>query len=380
MLSRRHAIALLAITLLAAPLLAQPPAPPISSQPNPDSTLTFRYKDPTATKVELSTDASIIPIPLEKDAATGIWSATTPVLPPHIYSYHFTADGLSRLDPGNPRVTVNLRSIANMIELPGASPQPWDANDVPHGLVHHHTYTSTVVLGLPQNQDQFYVYTPPNYDPGAKTRYPVLYLLHGYSDDASGWTAVGQANYILDNLIAGGKIKPMIVVMPLGYGDMSFVNTTVDVWRTPATVDHNVELYTKALLTEVLPRVEATYHVSARREDRAIAGLSMGGLESLSIGLLHPDLFAYVGGFSSGLQSEGLTDKFTSLDPKSANLRLLWIACGTSDHLIDPNRKFIAFLKSKNMPVTTIETPGQHTWLVWRDNLIHFTPLLFQSK
>ena len=142
----------------------------------------------------------------------------------------------------------------------------------------------------------------------------------------------------------------------------------------------NVDLFAKALLTEVLPRVEAEYHVSKDREHRAIAGLSMGGLESLSIGLSNTDTFAYVGGFSSAPPTEGYETALAGLTPQKAALRVLWIACGTEDHLIDANRKFIAFLKTKNMPVTAVETPGLHTWMVWRDNLIHFTPLLFQGK
>ena len=171
----------------------------------------------------------------------------------------------------------------------------------------------------------------------------------------------------------------MVVVMPLGYGDLSFLHTH-DVWDDPAAIDHNTDLFAKALLTEVLPRVESEYHVSKDRSDRAIAGLSMGGLESLEIGLTHTEQFAWIGGFSSAVHNLNYTQKLASLDPKNANLRLLWIACGTEDNLVKPNRKLVDFLKTKEMPVTQIETPGLHTWLVWRDNLLHFTPLLFQQK
>jgi enterochelin esterase family protein len=166
--------------------------------------------------------------------------------------------------------------------------------------------------------------------------------------------------------------------MPLGYGDLAFLRTH-DVWDDPATIDHNTDLFTKALLTEVLPRVESEYHVSKDRNDRAITGLSMGGLESLEVGLTHTNQFAWVGGFSSAVHNLNYTTTLASLDPKTASLRLLWIACGTEDSLINPNRKLVAFLKTKDMPVTQIETPGLHTWLVWRDNLIHFAPLLFQK-
>jgi enterochelin esterase family protein len=265
-----------------------------------------------------------------------------------------------------------------MLTVPGAAPQPWEDTNVPHGILHRHIYTTSTVLGLPDNQSGYFVYTPPGYDEKAKQPYPVLYLLHGWSDSDSGWSAVGRANLILDNLLAAGKIKPMVVVMPLGYGDLAFLRTH-DVWDDPATIDHNTDLFTKALLTEVLPRVESEYHVSKDRNDRAITGLSMGGLESLEVGLTHTGQFAWIGAFSSAVHNLDYTKALASLDPKTANLRLLWIACGTEDNLINPNRRLVDFLKTKDMPVTQIETPGLHTWLVWRDNLVHFAPLLFQK-
>ncbi len=356
----------------------RPAGPVRSPEVHADRTITFRYRDPAALKAAVAIDVNGAPLPMEKDA-DGIWSVTTPAMAPEIYGYHFVVDGISRLDSSNPQATPNLVGLSNLVEVPGDGPQPWDARDVPHGIVHHHTYKTATVLGLSENQSDYYVYTPPGYDEKAKQSYPVLYLLHGWSDDASGWTAVGQANLILDNLLAEGKIKPMVVVMPLGYGDMAFVHDH-DVWNHASTIDHNVSLFEKSLLTEVLQQVEAEYRVSKRREDRAITGLSMGGLESLTIGLEHTDMFAYVGGFSSAVHQLDATQTFATLDPKKADLKLLWIACGVDDQLIAPNRKFIEWLKGKNMPVTQIETPGRHTWSVWRDNLIHFTPLLFGEK
>jgi enterochelin esterase-like enzyme len=160
---------------------------------------------------------------------------------------------------------------------------------------------------------------------------------------------------------------------------MSFLHGH-DVWNNPAVVVHNTTLFTTALLTEVLPRVEAEYRVSKKREDRAIAGLSMGGLESLQTGLTHTGQFAWIGGFSSAVHTHNFSEQFPNLNPKAAHLRLLWIACGTEDKLLAPNRQLIEFLKSRQIPVTQIETPGMHSWLVWRDNLIHFAPLLFQPK
>jgi enterochelin esterase family protein len=167
--------------------------------------------------------------------------------------------------------------------------------------------------------------------------------------------------------------------MPLGYGDMKFVNSGHGAWDDDAAVAHNMALFSQALLTEILPQVESAYHVSKNRNDRAITGLSMGGLESLTIGLTHPDQFGWVGGFSSAMGHRE-KDELAALSGRSAGLHLLWIACGKEDDLITRNRNFIAWLKSKDVPVTAIETPGGHTWMVWRDNLAHFAPLLFKDR
>ena len=382
LLARRTSIRIVAALLaFSAPLSLSPQAPARfrSTDIHPDRSVTFSYKNAAATSVALSLEGVAKPIPMEKDDAAGVWSVTTQPLAPEIYSYHFEVDGNRQLDPLNPHTTLNLVSISNQITVPGDTPQPWEDTNVPHGTLHHHIYTTAIVLGLPENQNAYFVYTPPGYDEKSKKPYPVLYLLHGWSDSDSGWSAVGHANLILDNLLAAGKIKPMIVVMPLGYGDIAFVRNH-GVWDDPAVIDHNTDLFSKALLTEVLPRVESEYHAAKDRNDRAIAGLSMGGLESVQIGLTHTDKFAWIGGFSSAVHNLNFTEKFASLDPKTADLHLLWIACGTEDSLIEPNRKLVVFLKTKEMPVTPIETPGLHTWLVWRDNLINFAPLLFQQK
>jgi enterochelin esterase family protein len=228
------------------------------------------------------------------------------------------------------------------------------------------------------NRD-FFVYTPPGYDSRGKQAYPVLYLLHGYSDDGRAWTAVGRANVILDNLIAQGKAKPMIVVMPLGYGAPEVLAPNSGVFRDRAITQRNFDKFREALLAEVMPRVEAAYLVAKDRNSRAIAGLSMGGAESLLTGLNTLDKFAWIGAFSSGGISEEFDKEFPALDSKSAQqLRLLWIACGTDDHLIEINRKLRAWLASKGIPHADIETPGLHTWLVWRRNLTEFSSLLFR--
>ena len=263
------------------------------------------------------------------------------------------------------------------MHVAGSLSLPWELNDVPHGVTHHHFYKSAVA----QDDRDYYVYTPPNYDPAAKQSYPVLYLLHGYSDDARGWTAVGHVNVILDNLIARGKAKPMIVVMPLGYGTMEFVKLGWSVWSSSHTElrDNNFKKFSEALLTEVMPRVEREYRITKDRTSRAIAGLSMDGSESLLTGLNNLDKFSWIGAFSSGGIPDDFQKDFPSLDPKAnQQLHLLWIACGTEDQLITVNRSLREWLKAKGAKATEIETPGAHTWMVWRRNLAEFVPLLFR--
>jgi enterochelin esterase family protein len=207
----------------------------------------------------------------------------------------------------------------------------------------------------------------------------VLYLLHGFSDDASGWTAVGRANVILDNLIAQGKTKPMIVVMPLGYGAPEIVPRGFGAFNNDELRKRNFEKFSQALISEVIPQVETTYLVVKDRKSRAIAGLSMGGSESLLTGLNALDKFAWVGAFSSGGITEDFSAEFPALDSKAnQQLRLLWIACGTDDRLIDINRKLRTWLASKGVQHTDIETPGAHTWMVWRRNLTELSALLFR--
>jgi enterochelin esterase family protein len=353
-----------------------------SHEVNPDSTLTFRYAAPNATKVSLSIDASPKPLPMTRDDH-GVWSVTTPVLPPEFYHYTFYEDGRPRTDPLNPAFVRNLLNPGSVALLPGSPAAPWELSAVPHGRVDHHIYTTHIAKNLPQNQESYVVYTPPGYDPQHKGGYPVLYLLHGWSDTEYAWTEEGHADAILDRLLADGKVVPMIVVMPLGYGDFDFVMHGFKAWREPASVSDNVDLYRKMLLTEIIPAVEHDYDTAPGRDNRAIAGLSMGGLESLTIGLSHTDQFAWVGGMSSAVfdaNNAVFESYLPHLNATSADLRLLWIACGKTDGLITGNRQFIAWTKTRGFDPVAVETPGAHTWLTWRDNLVALAPLLFKTK
>jgi enterochelin esterase-like enzyme len=360
---------------LPAAILAQQPALN-SHEVHPDGTLTLRYYAPSAQNVSVRLDYDLNPLPMSK-GADGVWTLTTAPLQPALHMYTLVSDGTSVLDPFNSSVEASYVYLDDEVTVPGP-PQLWDPGDVPHGVVHHHIYKTGVLKGLPGDLEEYYVYTPPGYDPAAGKSYPVLYLLHGWGEAANGWTRSGQANFILDHLIAEGKAAPMIVVMPLGYGDLSFVTSGFGVWNDDEKVASNVGLFSKALLSEILPQVEGGYRASARREDRAIAGLSMGGGQSLTIGLNHPEAFAWVGGFSSAVKPSRADAVFPGLDAKRSP-SLLWISCGTADVLIKPNRDFVAWLKSKALNPIAVETPGIHNWPVWRDNLIHFAPLLFHG-
>jgi enterochelin esterase-like enzyme len=377
-LKKLHSAAVLSAILAGAAAIAaaQPTAPPpplVSPDVHPDRAVTFRFKDPNAQAVTFNLEGAK-PVPMTKDDQ-GVWTVTTAALEPDIYGYSFVADGVGLLDPNNSSVKPNYLFLSNMVHVPGANPLPWEVADVKHGEIHHQFYKSAII----GDQRDLFVYTPPGYDAKGKTKYPVLYLLHGYSDDASGWTAVGKANVILDNLIAQGKAKPMIIVMTLGYGAPDIVIRGGPGFRDTNLRQRNFDNYRQALLTEVIPMVEHDYQVSTKQTDRAIAGLSMGGAESLYVGLNNPDKFAWIGAFSSGGLTEDFAAQFPEVTSKiNSQIKLLWIACGTDDRLIEFNHKAIAWLKTKDVKLTPIETPGAHTWMVWRRNLIEFSSLLFR--
>jgi enterochelin esterase-like enzyme len=357
------------------PQSQQPPALIVSPEVHADRSVTFRFRDPNAKELLLNLEGTN-PQPMQKDDQ-GVWSITTKPLEPDYYGYSFLADGVNLTDPSNYLMKTNLLSQSNMVHVPGPSSLPWETNDVAHGVVHHHFYHSAVV----GDDRDYFVYTPPGYDPASEKRYPVLYLQHGYSDGADGWTTVGRANFILDNLIAQGKAKPMLIVMTLGYGAPEILSRSSGAFRDSSLRRRNMDKFGGALITEVMPQVEQAYHVISGRDARAIAGLSMGGAESLYVGLNHLDRFAWVGSFSAGGLGDDFNAEFPLLDSKANDqLHVLWIACGTEDRLVEPNRKFREWLTSKGVKHTDIETPGMHTWMVWRRNLATFAPLLFQSQ
>lgn len=342
-----------------------------SHEVHSDGTITFRYLDTGAKHVEVSVGGLKAPVSMTN--TDGVWSATTPQLSPEIYWYYFIVDGQSQMDPLNGVVLPNYVYLNNVVVVPGATPQLWEATDVPHGELHHHFYKSRYSNEVPGERREdyryaapnhsmeyrdYYVYTPPGYDPKNSHRYPILYLLHGYAQTAADWTVPGGANFILDNLITANKTKPMILVIPVCYG-----------WALDNCSD--------AVLNEVMPQVEAEYRVLNDRNHRAIAGLSLGAMESLYIAFNHPELFAWVGSFSAG-DMRNLPHPLP-MDHTRISFRQLWISCGVNDALLPKNRQLIADLKEKGFSLTTVETPGTHDWTAWHYSLIHFVPLIFQK-
>ncbi|HEY4323985.1 MAG TPA: alpha/beta hydrolase-fold protein [Mucilaginibacter sp.] len=354
--------------------------PRIVSPEVTDGKITFRLKAPNAKQVMVDLAGS--PRQAMQKGDNGVWTLTTSALEPDIYPYTFSVDSVTMPDPGNPMIKPIYKTSAgqSLVRVPGPSTLSWEINDVPHGNISHHFYKSTII----GDDRDYYVYTPPGYDAKRKEPYPVLYLFHGVTDEASAWTAAGRANFILDNLIAEGKAEPMIIVNTLGYGNPDNIMTGTAFGK-----------FGDALLHEVIPQVEKEYHASKSASKRAVAGLSMGGAESLMIGLNHPDVFNYVGAFSSAevmygaqmrpnngteLQNAPVYQKvFPDLNSDiNKSLKLLWISCGTEDFLININREYKSWLTSKGVKYTAIETPGAHTWMVWRRNLTAFAPLLFK--
>jgi enterochelin esterase-like enzyme len=346
----------------------------VSPEVSPDKRVTFRLKAPNAKEVTLRCEGTKGGA-MQKDEK-GVWSITTEPMEPDIYAYSFSVDGVKVIDPANPLLKYNLLDTVSQVHVPGPATLAWEINNVPHGVVHRHLYHSSIM----GDERPFLVYTPPGYDLTAKQQYPVLYLLHGYSDAEDAWVSVGRANIILDNLIARGQARPMLIVMPLGYGNKEVIANGWAGLRNTAVWQDSIVKFRDVLLKEIIPQVERAYNVQRNWYGRAIAGLSMGGTQSLFIGLNDLDHFAWIGAFSSG----GLDADFEKTYPGvnegiNPRLHLLWIACGQQDGLIGINQKLVDWLKAKNVRFTWGPTPGTHSFTVWRRYLAELAPLLFAS-
>ena len=339
------------------------PAPVVSPSLHEDGRVTFRIQAPNAESVSVSGEMKKGRIELEK-GDRGIWSATTEPIEPGLYGYSFTVDGLKMLDPGNPELKPGRSPKTSILYIPGDN--PFDFRDVPHGTVHHHAYHSKPI----DRFRELLVYTPPEYETGSSS-FPLLILQHGHSDKFSSWTGYGKAHWILDNLIADEKAKPMIVAMLDGHPiPESYGNS-----RSP----ENTEELRKDLMEVVLPMLESKYRIKGGREHRAIAGLSMGGLHALSIGFHELDTFSTIASFSGAIPDPSVTEPALT-DSKNTNekLNLLWIACGKDDFLLQENKKLIATLEENGIEHEWHLTEGGHSWPIWRDYLSRLAPLLFR--
>jgi enterochelin esterase family protein len=340
----------------------------VSPEVQQDRRVTFRVRAPKASEVSLFGDWMT---PNTQQAMTrdeqGVWSTITGPLEPGLAIYTFTVDGVTTPDPVNARIKLRARTSASLVDVPGRPPELWEARDVPHGAVEVNWEKSKVT----GDTRAYYVYTPPGYDPGRSTRYPVLYLLHGNNDTAAGWTDVGKANFILDNLLAEKKALPMIIVMPWGhavpYGGPQSNNTAT---------------FERYLVGEVIPQVERKYRVARGRENRAIVGLSMGGGHALQIGLGHLELFSALGAFSSAVPGN-FESRFKPLldDPEGTNKKLkqLWIGCGRQDPAFERNQGLSDLLTAHKVTHTFHPTEGLHNFSVWRRYLVEVAPLLFRK-
>jgi len=372
---RLSLLPLLALALIAPRVLAQTPAP-APAPPRPkrilspeiaeDHHVTFRVRAPQAQAVELRGQWTTDKLALAKDEE-GVWSLTTGPVEAGVWEYSVIIDGLTMIDPANSVMKPQRFPSASILHIPGTPPNVWDFQDVPHGAVHQHTYLSKA-LGRPRD---CVIYTPPGYETDTTRTYPLLVLQHGSGDNQQTWVTHGKANWILDNLIAQGKARPMIILMIDGHPLGAFPREGSD--RTKA-----MEAFRDELFQDAIPLTEARYRVEKDAAHRAIAGLSMGGWQSLSIGLSSLDRFGAIGSFSGAPPEESfVAPAFADVAGTNQHLKLLWIAVGKDDFLREKNELFVARLTEAKVNHEWHVTEGAHSWPVWRGYLAEFAPKLF---
>ena len=334
-----------------------------------DGKVTFSLSTPEASKqVELQAQWAKDHIPLTA-VKPGQWGVTLEAVPPGVWEYHFVIDGVSVIDPTNPQIKPQRKPSHSILHIPGTPPNAWDWRDVPHGTVHQQSYPSKV---LGRRRDML-VYTPPGYEQAPDRKFPLLVLQHGSGDQHDTWVQHGKAHWILDNLIADGKAVPMMIVMIDGHPLGQVAREAKDSDKLDAMTAFERELFEDAL-----PLVEATYRVEAAAEKRALAGLSMGGAQTLGVGLTHADRFGWLGCFSGAMPAGDRMHKaLDNKDSLNSRLKLFWIGCGEGDFLLEKNNELIALLKEKGVTHEWHLTAGNHSWPVWRGYLTEFAPRLF---
>ena len=367
---------------------------------NPDGTVTFRYQAPKAVKVTLSGDF----LPTQKmtfnmggqemsfdapgvaelkEGRNGVWEYTTDFkVAPDMYTYTYSVDGKTVIDDNNIWVNRDISSLTSALIVPGGRADLYTIQDVPHGTVSKVWYESATA-GFDRRLS---VYTPAGYEQNKKVKYPVLYVLHGIGGDEDAWLDQGRAAQILDNLIAQGKAKPMIVVFTNGNISQEAApgqNSTGYV-RPTTSLPQTMEGTFETSFPEIVNFIDANYRTIAKKQSRAICGLSMGGFHTLYISLNNPDMFGYSGMFSAaiGVSDDSVSPIYQDFDAKLATYfskkpNLLWVGCGNTDFLIQANRDFIKKLEENKYKHTYLENDGGHIWKNWRIYLTEFVPQLF---
>lgn len=363
------------------------PQGPVFTSPEvmPDHRIAFRVLAPDAKSVKLR--AGDIPgkLPDLTKGDNGVWEVVVGPVDPGAYRYTFAVDGVTTIDSRNPAVSESNTTVWSLVLVPGS--ELFDTLRVPHGAIAAVEYYSTA-LG---RHRRMHVYTPPGYEAGSG-KYPVFYLLHGAGDCDDSWTSVGRAGIILDNLIATKKAKPMIVAMPAGHTSARMMMPGGAGSGTPPRDE-----FAEDFVSDIMPYVEKHYRVQTGRNDRAIAGLSMGGGQTLNISMSHLDKFGYIGVFSSGVfgrrapaapgqapnpapPPEWEQQRAAMLDNAALKrgLKVLWFSTGSEDFLLPTTKATLEMLKSHGFTPSFKESPGGHTWINWRNYLAEFAPLLFR--
>ena len=340
--------------------IAQPPrnAPPAfeSHEVHKDNKVTFRYFAPNAKEVKVSTQLAAGAQSMIK-GDSGVWTITLGPVKPDMYPYNFQVDGIQIADPRNSIIFPNEGFQNSIIEITGDVPLVHTIQNVPHGTLSYRYYNSPELGARP-----VLVYTPPGYEVDTKTKYPVLYLLHGTTDTEETWAKVGRANIILDNLIAQGKAKPMIIVMPYGraYPKISKSSGSLRNWD-------NLQEIKKDFLNYLFPFIDKNYRTKADKDNRAVAGFSGGGGTSLYIGLNNPDLFSWVCGFAPGMLKDEFDRNnvvaFENPSLTNQRLKLFWIGVGKEDGLYPVISDYMKVLDEKKIKHETFISDGGHTWM-----------------
>ena len=379
-----YLLLLIAITFNTYLALGQPPRGPlvISPEVHQDKKITFRYLAPTAEEVRLDAQFDKTKFLMKKDDS-GIWSVTVGPVKPDIYPYSFIVDGITVMDPANTSFFPNERFKASLVDVPGEKPLIHALRDVPHGSVTYEYYpsvegtTGTVV-----------VYTPPGYDKETSKKYPVFYLISGTTDTEETWFKVGKTNLILDNLIAEGKAKPMVIVMP--YGNIAArvaeqkggTKPGDPMGRDNADAIARAKAFEDDLIKNIIPYVEKSYRTLPGKDNRAIGGFSRGGGQTLRAAFGNMDKFSWVCAYASYLSNEEMDRSFKYIidKPEETNkqFKLLWIGVGNEDFLYNGTVEFIDLLKNRNVNHKTLITGGGHTWMNTKVYLAETAQLLFK--